>query len=282
VLEYIGHRGAVTAVAVNVERGLAVTGGADGIARTWDLASGMPSAFGEPEAAPISVVAIAADARLVASAAGPRVRVANPADGTTVLARSVGGAVTALAFAPDGASLAIGDATGTLTIAPLANPGRAITAQAMGAVTALAFASAGAQLAVGVAAGTVRLLRATDGSSIGIARTLTQAIRWLDFNADGSALLLATVDWLHALRTDSTLEPLASRFAPRPLDALALAAGNNLELRYADVGADGAATVTPFDLAAPPPAAAGTTARDWPVALGVRLDDRGEPAPFDP
>ena len=238
-LEYFGHRGAVTAVVVNVERGLAVTGGADGIVRTWELASGMPSALGmERPPAP----------------------------------------VTALALTADGVTLAIGDATGTLTIVRLDAAAREITTQAMGTITALAFAPGGVQLAVADAGG-VRLVRAADGIAIGAPRNLPQRVRSLDFDADGSALLLATVDWLHALRADATLEPIASRFAPRPL---ALAAGDGLQLRSAEIGTDGMVAVTPFDLAAPPVAAASQSRHDWPAALGLALDDGGQPAPFDP
>jgi WD40 repeat protein len=242
-LEYFGHRGAVTAVAVNVERGLAATGGVDGVVRTWDLASGMPTAVGmEPAPAP----------------------------------------VTALAIAPDGAALAIGDATGRLTIARLDSAGREVTTQAMGAITALAFAPGGAQLAVADAGGAVRLVRAADGTAIGAPRNLPQPVRSLGFNADGSALLLATVDWLHALRADATLEPIASRFAPRPLTTPVLAAGDRLQLRSVEIGADGVAAVTQLDLAAPPVATASQGRHDWPAALGFRLDDGGQPAPFDP
>ena len=281
-LEYFGHRGPVTAVAVNVDRGFAVTGGADGIVRTWELASGTPTAVDlEPAPAPVGVVALAADARSVASAAGTRVRVANVADGASVVERGVGGAVTALAFSPDAATLAIGDATGTLTIVSLEGAGREITTPLMGAITALAFGPGGAQLAVADASGAVRLVRAADGTPIGAPRNLPQRVRSLDFDTDGSALLLATVDWLHALRADATLEPIASRFAPRPLAASVVAAGDGLQLRLAEIGTDGVPAVTQFDLAAPL-AAASESRHDWAAALGLTLDDGGQPAPFDP
>ena len=282
-LEYFGHRGAVTAVAVNVERALAVTGGADGVVRTWDLASGMPTAVGvEPAQASIGVVAVAPDARWVASGSGTEVRVTNAADGASVVERGVGGAVTALAFAPDGATLAIGDTTGTLTVVPLEGAGREITAQASGASTALAFARDGAKLAVADARGAVRLVRVADGALIGAPRTLPQRVLALDFDADGGALLLATVDWLHALRADASLEPIASRFAPRPLAKQGLAAGEGMQLRVVEIGADGAPAAREFDLSASPVVAAGQNRHDWPAALGLTLDDKGQPAPFDP
>ena len=43
-LSFFGHRGRVTAAAVNSSRGLAATGGNDGIVRVWDLTSGAPIA----------------------------------------------------------------------------------------------------------------------------------------------------------------------------------------------------------------------------------------------
>ena len=42
-LAFFGHRGPVTTVAVNGARGVAASGGNDGIVRVWDLASGAPT-----------------------------------------------------------------------------------------------------------------------------------------------------------------------------------------------------------------------------------------------
>ncbi|MEO8465426.1 MAG: AAA-like domain-containing protein [Gammaproteobacteria bacterium] len=282
-LKYFGHRGEVTAVAVNVEHELAVTGGADGIVRTWDLASGMPTAVGsEAAAASIGVVALAPDARWVASASGAQVRVTNAVDGAAVFERAFGGVVTAFAFAPDGATLAIGDTTGMVTIVRLDGAGREVTTQVTGAVTALAFAPGGTALAAADATGALRLLRPADGTAVGAPRNLPQKTLSLDFDADGSVLLLATADWLHALRADATLEPLATRFAPRRLATHVLVAGERMQLRSAEMGADGTVAVTRFDLASPPAAEASPERHDWPAALGITLDDQGQPAPFDP
>jgi carbon monoxide dehydrogenase subunit G len=250
--------------------------------RTWDLTTGMPVAVGaEPAPAPIAVVALAPDARRVASASAAVVRVTNAADGAAVFERAAAGAITALAFAPDGAALAIGDATGTVRVVRLDEANRETTVQASGAVTALAFAPGGAELAIADVQGDLRLVRFTDGAAIGT-RNLPQRALALDFDADGSALLLATVDWLHALRADATLEPLASRFAPRPLGAHLLVGGEGLQARSVTVGPDGTAAATQFDLAAPPVAAPAPARQDWVVALGLTLDDKGQPAPFDP
>ncbi|HVY65204.1 MAG TPA: AAA-like domain-containing protein [Gammaproteobacteria bacterium] len=284
-LEYLGHRGAVSAVAVNVEHGVAVTGGADGRVRVWDLASGMPTAVGvEPATAPIAAVAVTADGRLLASAAGNVVRIVSAADGSVVAERTLGGAATSLAFAGDGGLLAAGDATGTLTVMATGEAGRSFTSRAAGPISSVAFAPDGTQLAVGDAAGNVRLLRAQDGGAMGAARVLAEPVRWLDFSRDGRALLLATSDWLHAFAAEAGLPPLLSRFAPRPSSRLgsALAAGDGMQVRWVEARADGAPAVVTFDLAAPPAAPQGLAPHDWPAALGLRLDDAGQPVPYDP
>ena len=43
-LAFFGHRGPITAAALNAGRSLAATGGSDGIVRVWDIASGAPTA----------------------------------------------------------------------------------------------------------------------------------------------------------------------------------------------------------------------------------------------
>ena len=42
-LAFFGHRGRITAAALNGGRGLAATGGNDGIVRVWDVASAAPT-----------------------------------------------------------------------------------------------------------------------------------------------------------------------------------------------------------------------------------------------
>jgi hypothetical protein len=57
-------------------------------------------------------------------------------------------------------------------------------------------------------------------------------------------------------------------------------------VRFAGFDSSGALTVTSLDLAAAPAAAppdgAALVARDWSAALGLSLDDDGEPALLDP
>src|SRR6185503_8107263 len=69
-LAFFGHRGQVTTAAVDAAHNLVATGGADGIVRLWDSASGAPTGVVmQPAAAPIDAVALSADGSLVANAA---------------------------------------------------------------------------------------------------------------------------------------------------------------------------------------------------------------------
>ena len=81
-LEFIGHNGPITAVAMDSGRGLAASGGSDGVVRLWDLASGAPTApFLRHPQGPIQELALSDDGRWVASAAEYAARVWNVADG---------------------------------------------------------------------------------------------------------------------------------------------------------------------------------------------------------
>ncbi len=281
-LEYFGHRGPVTALAVAADHGVAVTGGEDGTVRVWDASGLMPPAvLGRPAMGPITRVSLTANARLVASAAGATVRVAAVADGAVVVERSLAAAVTALAFATDGRALAIGDAGGGLTVVPF-DAGRAsFDAQLKAPVSAIAFAPDGERLAVGDAAGGLELLQAADGTPVGAPRELLEGVRWLGFSPDGSMLIVATADWLHAFGAAPALAPWQSRFAARSLASAALATAEGTTLRIAELGSTGTVTVSTVDVAGAP-MAANPPQRDWPAALGLRLNDAGDPVSYDP
>ena len=241
----------------------------------------------QPAALPIVAVTLSGDGLLVASAAGSTVRVAAVADGRVAREIESAAAVTSLVFSPDASAIAIGDAAGTVVLTVLAAPGPRWAVPLGVAVTTLAFAPNGEQLAVGDTAGGVRLFRSADGSPAGPMRTMSQPVRWLDFSTDGNVLSLATDAWLHALAgTSPALEPVHSRLAPRRVWRGALAAGQGAELRLAGWDARGVLGAGVLDLAALPvvdaaldPAQSG---RNWPAALALRLDDNGEPVPFDP
>ena len=171
--------------------GLAATGGNDGIVRVWELGSNAPTvAVAQPADAPIAIVALSADGRYVASAAGGTVRVATVADGRVTAELQTASAMTALAFAPDSARIAVGDAAGEVVIAPLAEEARdRVAARLDASVTSLAFAPDGRRLAAADAGGAVALLGADDARVETSAHHWQGPIRWLEISADRKSVV---------------------------------------------------------------------------------------------
>jgi hypothetical protein len=240
----------------------------------------------QPADAAIALVALSADGRLVASAAARAVRVATVADGRVTTEVRAEATVTALAFAPDGQSLAVGDAGGAVAITSLAAEPERVAVQLGAAATSLAFAPDGQQLAAGDAAGAVTLIGSA-GEVRGVARHWSQPLRWLDFSPDGSVLFAATDLWLHALEAATpALAPLHSKLVALPFAHTVLLPASSSAVRSAGFTANGLFAMAVLDLAAPPtaPVADSSTlvGRDWPAALALRLNDNGEPVPFDP
>jgi WD40 repeat protein len=286
-LAFFGHRGAVSAAALNAAAAVAATGGVDGFVRVWQLASGAPTpALAPPADLPVALVALDDSGRYVASAAGRLARVAAVADGRVATQVQADGVVTALEFAPDGAAIAVGDATGAVVVAPLAAAATERVLSLGGRVTALAFARDGARLAIGDAGGAITLVVVASGEVERATRLSAEPVRWLEWSADGVALLAATDAWVHAL--DLALAPRSSKLVAWPAAHTALAAASSTAVAFAGTDLLGELESGVVDLAAPldaprPADVAALVARDWPAALGLRLgDDDGEPVPFDP
>jgi WD40 repeat protein/subtilisin-like proprotein convertase family protein len=287
-LSFFGHRGAIVAAALNGDRGLAATGGDDGIVRVWELGSNAPTvAVAQPADAPVTLVALSADGRYVAGAAGRTVRVATVGDGRVTAELHRESAVTALAFAPDSGRIAVGDSAGELVIARVAAEARGgVTARLDASITALAFAPDGRRLAAADAGGAIALLAADEARVETSARHWSGPIRWLEVSADGESLLVATDAWLHALATTPGLPPTSSKLFSWPASSTALTAASATTVRFAGVEAAGVLASGIVDLAAAPRAvtteASALVARDWPAALGLRLNDNGDPVPLEP
>jgi hypothetical protein len=285
-LPFFGHRGPVTSVAMNGARGMAASGGNDGIVRLWDLASGSPTgAVAQPIDAPIALVALSADGAHVASAAGRTVRVASTADGRLTLELQAESAVTALAFSPDSARIAAGDASGSVQLAALAEPRERESLNVGAAVASLAFRPDGSRLFAADGSGAITTIVPATGAVEATARLWSQPIRWLEWSPDGGALLVATDAWLHALAATAELAPVHSKLVTWPASSAAFAAISATSVAFAGITGDAVATGT-IDLAAAPRAvqgdAAALVARDWSAALGLRLNDNAEPVPVDP
>jgi WD40 repeat protein/subtilisin-like proprotein convertase family protein len=283
-LAYFGHRGPIVAVALNGSRNLAATGGDDGIARVWDVASGVPTVVVmQPADSPITEIALSSDGQHVASAAARVVRVATVADGRVLTELQAEGTVTALAFAPTGAAVAVGDATGRVLVAPVGE-GRRATVQLDAAVAALEFSPDGSRLAVGDSGGAITLVTAASGDTQGRVRRWSQPVRWLEWSPDGSALLVATSAWLHALATATPeLAATYSKLVTWPAAGTVATAISATAVGFAGVATDGSLVSGVLELAAADAAtnAATLVARDWTAALALRLNDNGEPMPID-
>ena len=284
-LAFFGHRGAVAAVALNGSRGLAATGGDDGIVRLWDVTTGAPTGVVEqPADAPIALVALSRDGRRVASAAARTIRVADVADGRVTDELQSEGAVTALAFAPDGSLFAAGDAAGVVHVAMLAPAREPAIARLDAAVTWLAFAPDGSRLAAADADGAITLIALPSAAVERTVRRWAQPIAWLEWSPEGDALLAATDAWLHSLEATPELTPAYSKLAVWPASSTALVAISNRAVGFAGVS-DGAIMSGTIDLAAADNVSvdvAALVARDWQSAFALRLNDNGEPLPFDP
>ncbi len=291
-IDYFGHRGAVSAVAVDAARGVAVTGGADGIVRVWDLATAEPVPPVLPHAIEnggetVVAVALSPDARWIASAAAGTVRLWSAADGVLATELPFSGSSVALAFAHDGSVLAIGDRSGSRLMSVAPNAGSTRTLAARAAVTSIAFAPGGELFASGDAAGNLQLARVATGETVGAARTLASAVRWVGFGGDG-VLLAVTDAWAHSFSIGAgELEPRRTRRLPfSQVPAIAVVAAEPERVRVAGFDALGTLGYAELDLGAPPgPSAAPPPEvfeRDWPSALGLRLDDAGEPTASSP
>jgi len=281
-IEYIGHQGPVSALAVNSMRGLIASGGRDGIVRVWDLASGAPMApFMRHSDGPIYAVAVGADGRYIASATEGSARVWSAADGKLVLETPVNGTALAVAISPDSAVLAAGDGAGNVFLTDLGDPASLRSGRAQAAVTSLAFSSDGGRLVSGDRSGRIQQWDPSSGTPLGSAFVLPQPIRWLGFSADGRSLVAQTDHWVHRLQVsgqdisiDATRLIGIDREAGAPWvtgsDSVRLVGGREIgdaEVEEVDWDADVAA--------APNPDAA-LIGRQWPQILGLEIDDLGD------
>ncbi|RPI60892.1 MAG: hypothetical protein EHM50_06610 [Lysobacterales bacterium] len=135
----------------------------------------------------------------------------------------------------------------------------------------------GDQVEVAVAAGEVEAN----------ARHWPHPLRWVEFSPDGTALLAATDAWVHALAaTAPALPPNHSRLVVWPASSVVSTAISPSVVGYAGVEIDGTVVSHIVDFAAAPSAPSddpsALVGRDWPAAFGLRLNDNGDPVPFDP
>jgi WD40 repeat protein len=218
-VDFIGHRGRVTSLAVNAAQGRIVSGGDDGVVRVWDLASIAPTAhfLRHPEG-PVYAVAISRDGRWVGSGAEYSARIWDAVSGELIGEVPVSGAALSVAFAPQGNSVAVGDSAGNLFFGEPRGSSPLPSVRADAAVTAVAFSSQGEWMASGDRQGDVQLWDAATGAAATEAKRFRHPISWIAFSDTGD-VFVRSGDWIHRLRADGGMLKIdGSRLLPLGFD----------------------------------------------------------------
>lgn len=278
-VDFIGHRGAVTSLALNAARSLIVSGGADGVVRVWDAASVAPDAeFMRHPAGPVRAVEISADGRWIVSAAEYSARVWSAHDGGLAGEIPVNGSALAIALSPDAELIAVGDSAGNVFFGAPRGSQPLLSARTGAAVRAVAFSPDAALLATGDDAGNLQLRDASTALSRGAPSVFPHPVEWLDFSPDGRFVLARSGHWMHRLElTEAGLAIVDTRLLPVGLEADAVLAGTQGEaVRLVGGRETGRAAFQTLDLtrpAEPPlPDDSPQLARDWEAVLGLTLD----------
>jgi WD40 repeat protein/subtilisin-like proprotein convertase family protein len=289
VVDFIGHRGAVTALAISTEHSMIVSGGLDGAVRVWDLASVAPAPhFMRHPAGPVHAVAVSGDGLRLVSGAEYSARIWDAADGEQIGEIPVNGAALAVDIAPDSSLLAVGDSAGNVYIAALNGAASPRSTRAQSSVRALAFAPRGPLLASGDDAGHVQLWNALTAEPVGESHAFPHPVRWLRFSEDAEFLVVQTDHWIHRLAVDGeSLHVVNSRLPAAGLESgAAFAAPRGESLRLVGGLGVGQPMFHELDLTGPsfPPLREDSELlkRDWPYLLGLGLGPRGNEGPLYP
>jgi len=282
-IDYIGHRGRVTALAIHAQRALIASGGANGVVRLWDLATVSPSEhFMRHPAGPVRAIEISPNGRWIASASEYFARVFRTGDGGLAGEMTVNGTALSVAFSDDSSRWAVGDSAGNVFVSVPGDAAPLGSVRAQGPVTSVAFAPGGHIFASGDATGHVELWDASTFSPIGPRHAFPHAVRWLAFAGSAAELLIQTEAWLHrAAVADGRIRVVSSRLLPPGVAAGgAVFASDEPRVRLVGGLAGGALAFHDVSLespAVPPlPADSPLLTRDWSAALGLVIGADGE------
>ena len=288
-VDFIGHQGGISSLAVSVAQDAIVSGGSDGLVRVWELATGAPTApFMRHPEGPVHAVAMSADGRWIGSAAEYSARVWQAADGELVGEIPVSGRALAVAFSPASDALAVGDDAGNIFLSEpeSSSPLRSIRVQ--DAVTTLVFRADGDLLASGDTGGNVQLWDPAEPGPVGEVHSFPHPVRWLGFSDNGRVLVVQTTHWLHRL----SLAPqgpavVSSRLLEAGMEpGAALLTPGGDRLRLVGGRGTGQPQFYEIDLVRPdiPPIPPDSVllSRDWSRILGLRVDASGEVVPIAP
>ncbi len=280
-VDFIGHRGMVTSLALNASSGLAASGGADGGVRVWDSTSGAPGpAFMRHPAGPVRAVEISADGRWVVSAAEYSARVWSARDGELVGEIPVNGAALAVAFSRQAELVAVGDSAGNIFFGAPRGAEPLLSSRAQAAIQAVAFSPDARLFATGDSGGNLQLWDVSTAAPNGEPSVFSHAVSWLDFSPDGRFVLARSGHWMHRLElTGDGLSIVNTRLLPVGLESDAVLTGPQGEtVRLVDGRETGRAAFHSLDLTRPAeeplPADSPELTRDWQAILGLTLDGR--------
>jgi WD40 repeat protein/subtilisin-like proprotein convertase family protein len=277
-VDYIGHRGAVTSLAVSVANNTIASGGADGVVRIWNLRTVTPTPllFRHPSG-PIRALSLSGDGATVVSAGDYSARIWATQTGELLGEIAVDGAALAVTCAPAMELVAVGDSAGNIFLAPLNGAAQPATARAHAAVLALAISADAKRMVSGDAAGNLQLWDTAAPETSRATHLFTDPVAWVAFGAAGTTVLAKSGAWIHELEIQpGGFTVIASRLLPIRLGPAAVPARLDAGLRwlshpatsalkYEDLGFDGPG----IDAVATDPA---LLARDWPAILGLDLD----------
>ncbi|MBY0514721.1 MAG: WD40 repeat domain-containing protein [Gemmataceae bacterium] len=115
VRKYAGHDSLVSAVAFTVNGRWGISGGFDGVLAAWKVGTG-EEVWRVEKLGPVAAVAVDPTGRLVAVAAGKRVRVLDAATGREINSYPADHPVSAVAVSPDGNLVALGTEAGEVVV----------------------------------------------------------------------------------------------------------------------------------------------------------------------
>ena len=278
-VDYIGHRGTITSLAVNAARNVIASGGSDGVVRIWNLATVAPSApFLRHPVGPVRALHLSADGGRLVSAGEYSARVWDTRTGELLGEIPVDGAALAVTLADDADLVAVGDTAGNIFFGPPRGMQPLLSARAHAAVAALALSADGSRMLSGDAAGNLQIWDTAAADANRATYLFSDPVTWVAFGTDGETLLARSGPWVHELRIAAdgpsvvATRLLPIRLGPAPTPAITgeravrWLAGPAVGVpAYVDMALEAARVA---DLPPDSP----LLSRAWPAILGLSLD----------
>lgn len=187
----------------------AVTASEDGIARVWDTRDGLPVSAPMEHGAAVRAVAIAADARTVATGgADGFIRIWSVRDSQLLHVLNNGAAITRMQFAPDGTVLWSGCAAGRMRGWDVAGGREKLLFNFADRVTDLAISENGLRVAACSRDGTARVLDAATGLPVTPPLKHAAGVTGIAFSPDGRRAATGSLDRTLAIWDTTTGQPV--------------------------------------------------------------------------